>query len=140
MEIQVALVSVGGLEVLQPVRLDPNSEGLLHDLVQVHEPAAPEARVELFLAGRVAAHESLQGHGLVGREVVDVKPGIFLEPRHHVVDPLLEGLLLRDLVEGPQRSVLRLSERLSSTSEALSSSSNIVSASRIMARSRNPEP
>ena len=50
--------------------------------MEVNEDAAAQQPVDLVLAGRVAAHQALDGGGLIGAVVVDVEAGVLLPARH----------------------------------------------------------
>ena len=101
----LALGQVELLDLLDGVRLDRRPKTLAHHLVQVHQHPAPQQAVYLVLAGRVALHQPLQGGRFIGRVVVDVHPGIAIQPRDDQVDELLEGRLLVGAIMPPDRSV-----------------------------------
>ena len=59
--------------------------------MQVHEDPSPQQAVNLLLTGAVASRQPLDGGGLVGGVVVDVKVGVGGEAFHDQVDEPLEG-------------------------------------------------
>ena len=79
--------------------------------MEVDEHAAAQQPVDLVLAGRVAAHQALDGGGLVGTVVVDVEAGMLFPVRHDVVDEALERALLARRVECPRRVVVAVAVR-----------------------------
>ena len=59
---------------------------MAHDGVQIDEDARPQHLVDFVFAGRVAAHEPLQRRRLIGREMIDVQVGIFLQALDDEID------------------------------------------------------
>jgi hypothetical protein len=90
----LALRHVELLDLLERVRLLRDPHALADDPEEVHEDAAAQQLVHLVLARGVAAHQPLDGPGLVGGVVVDVHPG-WVSRRAITVSTRLEGPLLR---------------------------------------------
>ncbi len=89
-----ALEPVERLDRLDRVALDRGPDALADGPEQVDQHPAAQEAVHRVLAGRVAAHQPLQGGRLVGGVVVDVHPGMGLEPGEDEIDQLLECPLL----------------------------------------------
>ena len=103
--------AVERLQLLDRVALDRCTQPLPDHAVEVNEDAAAQQPVDLVLAGRVAAHQALDGGGLVGAVVVDVKAGVLLPARHDNVDEALEHAPFARLVERPRRVVVAIAVR-----------------------------
>ena len=105
-QVHRASEAVERLQLLDRVALDRGAQPLPGHAVEVDEHAAPQQPVDLVLAGRVAAHQALDGGGLVDAVVVDVEAGMLFPARHDVVDEALERVLLARRVERPRRVVV----------------------------------
>ena len=100
-QVELADEAVQGLELFQAVALDAYAKGLAHDGMEVDEAAAAQQPVERLAARDIARAQTLQGGGLVGAEMVDVKRGIRLQPRHHEIDEALARGFLGRRIERP---------------------------------------
>ena len=104
-QIDVAREAVEGLQLLDRVALDRRAQPLPDHAVQVHEHPPAQQPVHLVLAGGVAAHQALDGRGLVRGVVIDVEVRVLRPTRHEPVDEVLERAPLGRRVERPARLV-----------------------------------
>src|SRR5690606_2335566 len=98
--------AVEGLELFDRIAFDGCPQGLPDYPVKIDEHFSTKEPVDLVFPGRVTAHEALHCRGLVRSEVVDVQIRIALEPLHHPIDELLEGLPFIGAIQRPSSRVL----------------------------------
>ncbi len=108
-EIGRPLEIVERLELLDRVLLDARAQRLLDDRMEIDEQPGAQHAVDLVLARRVAAHQTLDRRRLVGGEVIDVEIAVPRPALHDEIDERLERRSLRDGIERPERVIDRAS-------------------------------
>ena len=77
-------------EFLYRIALDAGTNSVAYDGKEIDEDLRAQQIIDLVLARRIAAHQTLHCRRFVGRKMVDVQIGIDLQALRHEVDEALE--------------------------------------------------